>query len=35
MHCRNDDRVPLLFIAGGEDRVIPAKVDEAQAARYR
>ena len=28
---RNDDRAPLLFIAGGEDHVIPQQVDEAQA----
>jgi pimeloyl-ACP methyl ester carboxylesterase len=35
VHYRNDDRAPLLFIAGGEDHVIPAKVDEAQAKRYR
>jgi pimeloyl-ACP methyl ester carboxylesterase len=32
---RNDDRAPLLFIAGGEDHVIPAKVDKANAERYR
>ena len=31
---RNDDRAPLLFIAGGEDHVVPAKVDEAQAKKY-
>ena len=35
VHYRNDDRAPLLFIAGGEDHVVPAKVDEAQAAKYR
>jgi pimeloyl-ACP methyl ester carboxylesterase len=35
VHYRNDDRAPLLFIAGGEDHVIPAKVDEAQAKKYR
>jgi pimeloyl-ACP methyl ester carboxylesterase len=32
---RNDDRAPLLFIAGGEDHVIPAKVNEANAKHYR
>jgi pimeloyl-ACP methyl ester carboxylesterase len=32
---RNDDRAPLLFIAGGEDHVIPAKVNEANARHYR
>jgi pimeloyl-ACP methyl ester carboxylesterase len=32
---RNDDRAPLLFIAGGEDHVIPPQVDEAQARKYR
>ncbi len=31
----NDDRAPLLFIAGGEDHVIPAKVDAAQAKKYK
>jgi pimeloyl-ACP methyl ester carboxylesterase len=35
VHYRNDERAPLLFIAGGEDHVIPAKVDEAQARKYR
>jgi pimeloyl-ACP methyl ester carboxylesterase len=34
VHYRNDDRAPLLFIAGGEDHVIPAKVDVAQAKKY-
>jgi pimeloyl-ACP methyl ester carboxylesterase len=32
---RNDDRAPLLFIAGGEDHVIPPQVDESQARKYR
>src|SRR4051812_40664942 len=32
---RNDDRAPLLFIAGGEDHVVPQQVDEAQAHKYR
>jgi pimeloyl-ACP methyl ester carboxylesterase len=31
---RNDDRAPLLFIAGGEDHTVPAAVDEAQARKY-
>ena len=29
-----DDRAPLLFIGGGEDRVIPAKVSRKIAAKY-
>jgi pimeloyl-ACP methyl ester carboxylesterase len=32
---RNDERAPLLFIAGGEDHVIPAKVNEANVNHYR
>jgi pimeloyl-ACP methyl ester carboxylesterase len=32
---RNDDRAPLLFIAGGEDHVVPPKVDKANAEHYR
>src|SRR4051812_3605471 len=35
VHYRNDDRAPLLFIAGGEDHIVPAAVDEAQAHKYR
>jgi pimeloyl-ACP methyl ester carboxylesterase len=35
VHYHNEDRAPLLFIAGGADHVIPAKVDEAQAGKYR
>jgi pimeloyl-ACP methyl ester carboxylesterase len=35
VHYKNDQRAPLLFIAGGEDHVVPAKVDESQAAKYR
>jgi pimeloyl-ACP methyl ester carboxylesterase len=35
VHYRNDDRAPLLFIAGGEDHTVPASVDEAQAKKYR
>jgi pimeloyl-ACP methyl ester carboxylesterase len=32
---KNDDRAPLLFIAGGEDHVAPASLNEANAKRYR
>ena len=35
VNYRNDDRAPLLFIAGGEDHVIPEAVDAAQAKKYR
>jgi pimeloyl-ACP methyl ester carboxylesterase len=35
VHYRNDERAPLLFIAGGEDHVIPAAVDRSQAKKYR
>lgn len=35
IHYRNDDRAPLLFIAGGADHIVPAAVDEAQAGKYR
>jgi pimeloyl-ACP methyl ester carboxylesterase len=35
VNYRNDDRAPLLFIAGGEDHTVPAAVDEAQAKKYR
>jgi len=31
----NDDRAPLLLIAGGADHVVPAAVDESAAKRYR
>ncbi len=31
----NDDRAPLLFIAGSEDHVIPAAVNESNAKKYR
>jgi len=31
----NDDRAPLLLIAGGADHTVPAAVDEATAKRYR
>lgn len=32
---RNDLRAPLLFVAGGEDHVIPPSVNRANARRYR
>jgi pimeloyl-ACP methyl ester carboxylesterase len=32
---KNDGRAPLLFIAGGEDHVAPASLNEANAKRYR
>ena len=35
VNYRNDDRAPLLFIAGGEDHVVPEAVDESQAKKYR
>jgi alpha-beta hydrolase superfamily lysophospholipase len=31
---RQNDRAPLLFIAGGSDHVIPASVNESNAAKY-
>jgi pimeloyl-ACP methyl ester carboxylesterase len=31
----NDDRAPLLFIAGGEDHIMPAAVNKANAGKYR
>jgi pimeloyl-ACP methyl ester carboxylesterase len=31
----NDERAPLLFIAGGEDHTVPQAVDEAQVHKYR
>jgi pimeloyl-ACP methyl ester carboxylesterase len=34
VHYRNDDRAPLLLIGGGEDHVVPAAVDAAQARKY-
>jgi alpha-beta hydrolase superfamily lysophospholipase len=30
----NDDRAPLLFIAGGADHIMPAEVNRANAERY-
>jgi len=32
---RNDDRAPLLFIAGGEDHIMPASVNKSNAKRYK
>jgi pimeloyl-ACP methyl ester carboxylesterase len=32
---RNDDRAPLLLIAGGEDHVVPASVNRANHRKYR
>jgi pimeloyl-ACP methyl ester carboxylesterase len=32
---QNDDRAPLLLIAGGADHVVPASVDESTAKHYR
>ncbi|MDQ3156649.1 MAG: hypothetical protein M3Q98_07995 [Actinomycetota bacterium] len=31
----NPDRAPLLFIAGGNDNIVPAKVNHANARRYK
>jgi pimeloyl-ACP methyl ester carboxylesterase len=31
----NDDRAPLLFISGGEDHLMPPKVQQSNARRYR
>jgi pimeloyl-ACP methyl ester carboxylesterase len=31
----NDDRAPLLFIAGGEDTIVPPAVNQANAKHYR
>ena len=31
----NEDRAPLLFIAGGEDDIVPPAVDESNARHYR
>lgn len=32
---RNDDRAPLLFIAGGEDNIMPPSVNQSNAHHYR
>jgi pimeloyl-ACP methyl ester carboxylesterase len=34
VNFRNDDRAPLLLIAGGEDHVVPASVDRSAAKHY-
>lgn len=34
VNFRNDDRAPLLLIAGGEDHVVPAAVDRSTAKHY-
>lgn len=31
---RNDERTPLLFIAGGKDHLSPASINESNARRY-
>jgi fermentation-respiration switch protein FrsA (DUF1100 family) len=35
VNYRNDDRAPLLFIAGGNDHIVPASVNRANARKYR
>jgi pimeloyl-ACP methyl ester carboxylesterase len=35
VNFKNDDRAPLLFIAGGEDNIIPPSVNESNAKHYR
>lgn len=35
VNFNNDDRGPLLFIAGGEDRIVPPSVNESNAHHYR
>src|SRR3712207_5508031 len=32
---RNEDRAPLLFIAGGEDNIMPPAVNQSNAKHYR
>jgi len=32
---KNDDRAPLLFIAGGDDNIMPPSVNESNAHHYR
>jgi pimeloyl-ACP methyl ester carboxylesterase len=34
VNFENDDRAPLLFIAGGEDNIMPASVNESNAKHY-
>ena len=35
VNFRNEDRAPLLFIAGGEDNLMPPAVNESNAKHYR
>jgi pimeloyl-ACP methyl ester carboxylesterase len=35
VNFRNEDRAPLLFIAGGEDNIMPPSVNESNAKHYR
>jgi pimeloyl-ACP methyl ester carboxylesterase len=35
VNFNNDDRAPLLFIAGGEDRLLPPTVNESNFEHYR
>src|ERR671916_1327222 len=35
VNFRNEDRAPLLFIAGGEDNLVPPAVNESNAMHYR
>jgi hypothetical protein len=32
---KNDDRAPLLFISGGEDHLMPPKVQRSNAKQYQ
>jgi pimeloyl-ACP methyl ester carboxylesterase len=34
VNYRNDDRAPLLFLAGGKDNIMPAAVNKENAQRY-
>jgi pimeloyl-ACP methyl ester carboxylesterase len=35
VNFKNDDRAPLLFIAGGDDNIMPPSVNESNAHHYR
>ena len=35
MNFRNEDRAPLLFIAGGEDNLMPPAVNQSNVKHYR
>ena len=35
MNYHNDDRAPLLFVAGSEDNIMPPKVQWSNAAHYK